>query len=97
MGSGYNRLDRDELADVTAPPRVRRADDAQEVDAYALAAPQACLDALEDTLAEQVGSLGPYRGWLLDAGMGAGSIPLKILPRPPGLEVVGIGRLVGIG
>jgi hypothetical protein len=29
--------------------------------------------------------------------MGAGSIPLKIVHRSPGLQVVGIGRLVGVG
>jgi len=66
------------------------------VDAYAPAAAQAYLDALDDTLAEQVGSLGPYRGWLLNAGMGAGSIPLKIVHRSPGLQVVGIGRLIHV-
>jgi len=64
--------------------------DADEVEAYASAAAQAFLDAIDATLAEQVLALGPPQGWLLDVGTGPGGIPLKIARRCPGLRVVGI-------
>jgi ubiquinone/menaquinone biosynthesis C-methylase UbiE len=64
--------------------------DADEVEAYASAAAQAFLDAIDDTLVEQVLELGPPRGRLLDVGMGPGGIPLKIARRCPPLQVVGV-------
>lgn len=66
--------------------------DADEVEAYASAAAQAYLDALDNTLVEQVISHGPWSGWLLDIGTGPGGIPLKIACRSPNLCVVGIDR-----
>ena len=64
--------------------------DAAEVAAYASAAAQAFIDAIDDTLVEQVLSLGPPRGRLLDVGTGPGGIPLKIARRCPQLQVVGV-------
>jgi ubiquinone/menaquinone biosynthesis C-methylase UbiE len=64
--------------------------DAEEVEAYASAATQAYLDALDNTLVEQVLSLGCTSGWLLDIGTGPGAIPLKIARRLADLRVVGI-------
>ncbi len=63
---------------------------ADEVDAYASAAAQAHLDAVDNTLVEQVLRLGRNRGWLLDIGTGPGGIPLKIAARCPELRVVGV-------
>jgi ubiquinone/menaquinone biosynthesis C-methylase UbiE len=64
--------------------------DAAEVEAYASAAAQAFLDAIDDTLVEQVLSLGPPGRRLLDVGTGPGGIPLKIARRCPQLQVVGV-------
>ena len=64
--------------------------DAEEVEAYASAAGQAYLDAIDNTLVEQVVSLGPPTGMLLDIGTGPGGIPLKIARRCLTLRVVGI-------
>ncbi|MBZ5516787.1 MAG: class I SAM-dependent methyltransferase [Acidobacteriia bacterium] len=64
--------------------------DAEDVDAYASAAAQAYLDAIDNTLVEHVLSLGRASGWLLDLGTGPGQIPLKIARRLPGLRVVGV-------
>jgi tRNA G46 methylase TrmB len=69
---------------------------AEEVDAYASAATQAYLDAIDNTLVDQVLSLGRTRGWLLDIGTGPGGIPGKIARRLPNLRVVGADRSVGI-
>ncbi len=66
--------------------------DAEEVEAYASAAAQAYLDAVDNTLVEQVLSFGPLEGWLLDVGTGPGGIPLKIARRAPKLRVVGVDR-----
>jgi ubiquinone/menaquinone biosynthesis C-methylase UbiE len=66
-------------------------DDRDEVNAYASAAAQEHLDAIDNTLVEQVLSLHP-RGWLLDIGTGPGGIPLKIARRCGGIRVVGIDR-----
>ncbi len=66
--------------------------DAEEVDAYASAAAQAYLDSIDDTLVEQVLSVGRGSGWLLDIGTGPGGIPLKIACRRPNLQGVGIDR-----
>lgn len=69
-------------------------DAADEVEAYASAAAQAYLDAIDNTLVEQALALGspngPLRGRLLDIGTGPGGIPLKIARRCPDLRVVGI-------
>jgi ubiquinone/menaquinone biosynthesis C-methylase UbiE len=66
--------------------------DAEEVEAYATAAAQAYLDAVDNTLVEQVLGFGPLEGWLLDVGTGPGAIPLKIARRSPKLRVVGVDR-----
>jgi SAM-dependent methyltransferase len=78
--------------------------EADEVDAYASAAAQSHLDAIDNTLVEHVLSLGsrngprggsdaaPLSGWLLDVGTGPGGIPLKILRRCPHLQAVGVDR-----
>ncbi len=67
-------------------------DGCDDVEAYASAAAQAHLDAIDNTLVEQVISLARPRGWLLDIGTGPGGIPLKIARRCPELRVVGIDR-----
>jgi len=64
--------------------------DADEVEAYASAAAQAYLDAIDNTLVEQVVSFGLTSGWLLDLGCGPGGIALKIARRLPEVRVVGI-------
>jgi len=67
-------------------------DAADEVEAYASAAAQAYLDAIDDTLVEQVLSFGASRGRLLDVGTGPGGIPLKLARRCPKLSVTGVDR-----
>ncbi len=67
-------------------------DEAEEVEAYASAAAQAYLDSIDNTLVDQVLSIGRRSGWLLDIGTGPGGIPLKIARRCPNLRVVGIDR-----
>jgi ubiquinone/menaquinone biosynthesis C-methylase UbiE len=62
----------------------------EQVDAYASAAAQHHLDSIDNTLVEQVLSLGRSEGWLLDVGTGPGTIPLKLARRLPDLRVVGI-------
>jgi len=66
--------------------------EANDVEAYASAATQSYLDAVDDTFVEQVLCFGPLKGWLLDLGTGPGSIPLKIARRSPELRVVGVDR-----
>ena len=66
--------------------------DTDEVEAYASAAAQAYLDSIDNTLVEQVISLGPWSVRLLDLGTGPGGLPLKIAHRSPNLCVVGIDR-----
>jgi ubiquinone/menaquinone biosynthesis C-methylase UbiE len=64
--------------------------DADEVEAYASAAAQAHLDAIDNTLVDQVLSLGVTGGRMLDIGTGPGGIPLKIARRAPAIHAVGI-------
>ena len=64
--------------------------DADEVEAYTSAAAQAHLDAIDNTLVDQVLSLGITSGRLLDVGTGPGGIPLKIARRLAGIRTVGI-------
>jgi ubiquinone/menaquinone biosynthesis C-methylase UbiE len=64
--------------------------DADEVEAYASAAAQAHLDAIDNTLVDQVLSLGLGKGRLLDIGTGPGGIPLKTVRRTPGFRAVGV-------
>jgi ubiquinone/menaquinone biosynthesis C-methylase UbiE len=66
--------------------------EADAVEAYASAATQDYLDAVDDTLVEQVLCFGPLKGWLLDLGTGPGCIPIKIAQRSPELRVVGLDR-----
>lgn len=65
-------------------------DDEEEVAAYASAAAQSYLDALDNTLVEQVVKLGIQSGRLLDVGCGPGNIALKIARRLPQFKVVGV-------
>jgi hypothetical protein len=71
--------------------------DAEEGDAYAPAAAQACLDAIDNTLVDQVLSLGGTSAWLLDRVRGPGGIPLKIARCPPNTQGMSIGWSAGIG
>jgi ubiquinone/menaquinone biosynthesis C-methylase UbiE len=68
--------------------------DQDEVAAYASFSNQKHLDAIDNTLVEQVLSLRPggkeSTGILLDLGCGPGSIALKIAVRCPHLRVVGV-------
>ena len=66
--------------------------EAEGVSAYASAAAQAYLDALDDTFVEQVLGFGLDSGLALDIGTGPGRIPLKIARRNPKLRVVGVDR-----
>ncbi|MFB3923750.1 MAG: class I SAM-dependent methyltransferase [Terriglobia bacterium] len=76
--------------DLPRKPEPEVMDDADEVEAYASAAAQAYLDAIDNTLVDRVVSLGRTSGRLLDIGTGPGGIPLKIAARIPGLRVVGV-------
>jgi ubiquinone/menaquinone biosynthesis C-methylase UbiE len=76
----------------TRKPEPEVMDDAGEVEAYSSAAAQAWLDALDDTLVDQVLSLGIEEGIALDVGTGPGSIPLKIARRRPALKLVGTDK-----
>lgn len=78
--------------DFPRKPEPEVMEDAEEVEAYASAAAQAHLDAIDNSLVEQVLALGPPRGWLLDVGTGPGNIPLKLARRCPDLRVVGVDR-----
>jgi ubiquinone/menaquinone biosynthesis C-methylase UbiE len=68
----------------------------EEVAAYASAAAQRYLDAIDNTLVEQVLAVGAgggeVSGWLLDIGTGPGGIPLKLARLCPKLRVVGIDQ-----
>jgi ubiquinone/menaquinone biosynthesis C-methylase UbiE len=66
-------------------------DDRGEVEAYASAGAEAFLDAIDNTLVDQVLAFAPV-GLLLDIGTGPGSIPLKIARRCPEIRVVGVDR-----
>ena len=63
---------------------------ADEVEAYASAAAQAHLDSIDNTLIEQVLSLDPPAGRLLDLGAGPGNISLKIARHCTRLQVIGL-------
>ena len=68
---------------------------ADEVSAYASAAGQQLLDALDNTFVDHLLSLWPGgtpAGRLLDVGCGPGNITLKIAQRCPRLWIVGVDR-----
>jgi len=75
-------------------PEVMSGED--EVSAYASAAAQNHLEALDNTLVDQVLQLAPHgsalSGVLLDVGCGPGNIALKLARRCPRLTVVGLDR-----
>jgi len=77
--------------DLPRQPEPEVMDDQGEVEAYASAAAQAFLDAIDNTLVNQVLAFAP-RGLLLDIGTGPGGIPLKIARRCPEIRVVGVDR-----
>jgi len=71
-------------------------DSEDDVSAYASAATQEHLDALDNTFVDQMLSLtahkGALAGMLLDVGCGPGNIALKIVRRCPGTLIVGLDR-----
>jgi ubiquinone/menaquinone biosynthesis C-methylase UbiE len=73
-------------------PEVMSGED--EVSAYASAAGQRHLEALDNSFVDQVVSLAPpggtLAGALLDVGCGPGNIVLKIAQRCPSLSIVGL-------
>jgi ubiquinone/menaquinone biosynthesis C-methylase UbiE len=75
-------------------PEVMNGED--EVSAYASAAAQKHLEALDNTFVDQVLQLAPQgrelAGFLLDVGCGPGNIALKLAQRCPQLTVVGLDR-----
>ena len=75
-------------------PEVMSGED--EVSAYASAAAQKHLEALDNTFVDQVLSLMPrgnaLTGFLLDVGCGPGNIALKLARRSRGLTIVGLDR-----
>lgn len=73
-------------------PEAEVMDGAEGVEAYASAAAQAHLDALDDAFVDRVISLGVEGGRALDIGTGPGQIPLKIARRLSRLRIVGIDR-----
>jgi ubiquinone/menaquinone biosynthesis C-methylase UbiE len=77
--------------DLPRQPEPEVMNDQEEVDVYASAAAQAFLDAIDNTLVDQVLSFNPT-GILLDIGTGPGGIPLKVAQRCPEIRVVGVDR-----
>lgn len=77
-------------------PEAEVMSDEDEVSAYASAASQKHLDAIDDTFVDQVLSLGSPEGLLagrlIDIGCGPGNITLKIAQRCPRLTLVGVDR-----
>lgn len=70
-------------------------DEADEVESYSSAAAQHHLDAIDNTFVAHLFRLLPKDcklAWGLDVGTGPGQIPIKILQRLPGLEMVGLDR-----
>lgn len=67
-------------------------DEAEEVGAYASAAAQSHLDALDNRFVEQIVALGIRDGAVLDAGCGPGQIALKLARALPKLRVIGVDR-----
>ncbi len=61
-----------------------------EVSAYASAASQRHLDAIDNTFVDHVLTLGTPKGLLLDVGCGPGNIILKVAQRCPHLSIVGV-------
>ena len=78
-------------------PEPEMASDAEEVNAYASAAALAFRDAIDNTLVDQVLSLGGTSAWLLDLVTGPGGIPLKIARCAPNAQAMSIGWSAGIG
>lgn len=78
--------------DLQRQPEPEVMNDADEVDSYASAAAQRYLDAIDNTLVEQVLGFGGGRGRLLDVGSGPGGILLKLCRRSPELRGVGVDR-----
>lgn len=60
--------------------------------AYASAAAQTHLDALDSAFVERLAALGINRGWALDVGTGPGGIPLKLARRSPDLGIIAVDR-----
>lgn len=75
-------------------PEAEVMSDGEEVSAYASAASQRHLDAIDNTFVDQVLSLGSPEGMLdgllLDVGCGPGNIVLKLAQRCPRLSIVGV-------
>ena len=77
--------------DLPRRPEPEVMNDQEEVEVYASAAAQAFLDAIDNTLVDQVLAFHPS-GRLLDIGTGPGGIPLKVARRCPAIGVVGVDR-----
>jgi len=80
--------------DLPRVPEPEVMDDADEVEAYASAAAQAHLDAIDDTFVEHALRLlgGRPEGRALDIGTGPGQIVRKLARRLPGWRFVGVDR-----
>jgi len=63
-----------------------------DVSAYAAAATEPYLDALDNAWVDKILDLGILAGSALDVGTGPGSIPLKLARRNPNLRLVGVDR-----
>ena len=80
--------------DLPRVPEPEVMDDSDEVEAYASAVAQAYLDKIDDTFVAHAVRLvrGRQRGRALDIGSGPGQIVLKLAPRLPGWQFVGVDR-----
>ena len=65
-------------------------DDREEVASYASAAAKKHLDAVDNTLVEQILSFNLRQGRVLDVGSGPGAILLKLARHRPGLALIGV-------
>src|SRR5271167_253228 len=86
------------LLDLPRVPEPEEMDDLAEVEAYASAAAQAHLDAIDDTFVEHAVRLlaGRERGRALDIGTGPGQIVIKLARRLTRWKFVGVDRSPGM-
>jgi SAM-dependent methyltransferase len=76
--------------DLQRIPEPEVMDSQDEVLAYSSAAGQKHLDVLDSIFVDQLVSLGPAEGLLLDVGCGPGNIVLKVARRCPRLSIVAL-------
>ena len=86
------------LLDLPRVPEPEVMDDSAEVEAYASAAAQAHLDAIDDTFVEHAIRLvsGKERGRALDIGTGPGQIVIKLARRLTLWKFIGVDRSPGM-